>query len=353
MKSTSARKILSALLVICLAVLIVPVFATPAGAETKTYTMHADDLEAFDAGAKADGETLKFGTDDYFTICFSAKTKVDGSNKTFDDGVTATQRIAWGGSTKIADPVINAVKIEPQGSATLKIWWVSGGDGRQITIYKADGSELVSTTVESVKNSLYISTLEIPEGGTYYVGNTGGSNYFFQLQVTEEVAAKAPDTVAQTVSGGDLKAADLAADVEGNMLVDAGFSFYQYKQRTDPNGDGKYNDGAEIADKTQLDAFTVYESGSTDGYAVFAAGQFMNGTSQWNIQHTVTVANDKLVPLTNDSYYVVDLDMATASEMIEGLSLSLCNRNASGGEFPFGNVKFANFVKLTNEWTKN
>ena len=57
MKSTSARKILSALLVICLAVLIVPVFATPAGAETKTYTMHADDLEAFAAGAKADGET--------------------------------------------------------------------------------------------------------------------------------------------------------------------------------------------------------------------------------------------------------------------------------------------------------
>ncbi|MBQ8167345.1 MAG: hypothetical protein IJZ96_09975, partial [Lachnospiraceae bacterium] len=50
------------------------------------------DLTAMAAGAKADGDTEKAGTDDYFTVIYSASTKVDGSNKTFDDGYTASQR---------------------------------------------------------------------------------------------------------------------------------------------------------------------------------------------------------------------------------------------------------------------
>ena len=67
MKSTSARKILSALLVICLAVLIVPVFATPAGAEAKTNTLNADDLQAFGTATKT-VQTLGKSNDDLVII---------------------------------------------------------------------------------------------------------------------------------------------------------------------------------------------------------------------------------------------------------------------------------------------
>lgn len=215
MKSTSLRKILSALLVLCLAVLIVPVLVTPAGAEAKTYTMKANDLEAFAAGAKADGETLEFGTDNYFTLCFSSKTKVEEKEeKTFEDGVSYTKRIAWSGSTKIEDPVLNAVMIKPTSAATVNIWWVAGDVGRQIAIYNTDGSVLTQTAVENVKNGLYISTLEIPEGGTYYVGNTGGSNYFCQLEVTEAGGATTPDGPGEEPAPTEIKyTLDTTADL--------------------------------------------------------------------------------------------------------------------------------------------
>lgn len=56
------------------------------------------DLTAFAQGSKVDGDTEKAGTEDYFTLIYSAKSKVDGSNKTFDDGYEATQRVNFGGA---------------------------------------------------------------------------------------------------------------------------------------------------------------------------------------------------------------------------------------------------------------
>lgn len=62
------------------------------------------DLTAASVGAFADGESAKAGTENYFTMFYSASTKIDGSKKSFDDGYSATQRINFGGTLDTATP---------------------------------------------------------------------------------------------------------------------------------------------------------------------------------------------------------------------------------------------------------
>ncbi|MBE5796983.1 MAG: hypothetical protein E7327_06340 [Clostridiales bacterium] len=78
-----------------------------------------------------------------------------------------------------------------EGAATVKLWWVSGGDGRQFAIYSDAGEVLTKTEVESVKNSLYITELAVEAAGTYYLGVPEGSNYLFKMEVTVTPAGAA------------------------------------------------------------------------------------------------------------------------------------------------------------------
>ena len=154
-----------------------------AGGETKeevTYVLDATtDLAAMDAGAKADGDTQVVA--DFFTIHYSAKTKIDSSKKNFDDGYSATQRINFGAKTNTSN-MNNSIEFTVTDAAKVTIWWVSNGDGRQTVIFNANG-EVVKTTETSAKNSLYIDSFEL-EAGTYYIGTAdGGSNYTFKVEV--------------------------------------------------------------------------------------------------------------------------------------------------------------------------
>ncbi len=139
------------------------------------------DLAPMSQGAKQDGDTDEVKG---FTIHYSAKTKIDGSDKEFDDGYTATQRLNFGGKTQPGKGMINSVRFTAQGPATVRIWWVSGGDGRQFALYNAEGVVLEKTSVNSAKNALFISDFQLTEGGTYYLGVPDGSNYLFKIQVT-------------------------------------------------------------------------------------------------------------------------------------------------------------------------
>ena len=56
--------------------------------ENNQFIFESSTLETFAAGAKADGEMEKVGTDDYFTIIYSVKSKVDTSTKTWADEYT-------------------------------------------------------------------------------------------------------------------------------------------------------------------------------------------------------------------------------------------------------------------------
>ncbi len=195
------------LLSVLLSCLLVPALAE------NVHTLDATaDLPAMAQGEKADGDSQTFK--DYFTVMYSAKNKIDGSSKTFDDGYTATQRLNFGGKTDPKKGMINSVRFATEGAAAVKIWWVSGGDGRQFALYSDAGEVLVKTEVESVKNSLYISELAVDAAGTYYLGVPEGSNYLFKLEITE-AAAEAPAAEAAPSEHTFDATADLAAMAQG------------------------------------------------------------------------------------------------------------------------------------------
>ncbi len=156
--------------------------AAPAGEATEHIFDATADLTAMAQGTKSDGDTDL--VNDYFTIHYSEKTKIDGSSKSFDDGYTATQRLNFGGKTQPGKGMINSVKFTVDGPATVRIWWVSGGDTRQFALYDGDGVILQRTEVDSVKNALYISDFKLDAAGSYYLGVPDGSNYLFKIQVT-------------------------------------------------------------------------------------------------------------------------------------------------------------------------
>lgn len=152
-----------------------------AAATATTYTFDAPkEITKFDAGAKKDGESQKFG--DIFTVYYSAKSKIDGTPKTFDDGYTGDVRLNFGGGIDVATPK-NTVAIKADGKGTLKLWWGSNGDTRPVVLKNAAG-DIVSQTETFPKNSLAISTIDIPAAGTYYVGSDGGASYLYKFEVT-------------------------------------------------------------------------------------------------------------------------------------------------------------------------
>ena len=186
MKAKFNHRLLAVIIALLMVVQLVPTALLVSATEENVHVLDATaDLTAMAAGDKADGDTEVIA--DYFTITYSAKTKIDGSEKTFDDGYTATQRLNFGGKTNTSG-MLNTVKFTTAAAATVKIWWVSGGDGRSFAIYDEAGQILMNTTDESIKNSLYISELKLETAGTYYLGVPEGSNYLFKLEVTEEAA---------------------------------------------------------------------------------------------------------------------------------------------------------------------
>ena len=187
MKLRTTRRTVAALLALVMILLALPTGIRRAQAAEVTYTLDAtDDLTSFAQGDKADGDNEDVGTDGYFTVFYSAKTKVDGSSKTFEDGYAASQRLNFGGKSSFGDPMKNVVKFATSAPAAVKIWWVSGGDGREMAIWDASGNVAAATdAAASVKNSLYIDTLTLDTSGTYYLALPTGSNYLFKLQVTE------------------------------------------------------------------------------------------------------------------------------------------------------------------------
>ncbi len=180
-------------------------------ATSTEYDLQTKDLTAFAQGAKADGASEKAGTDEYFTVIYSAKSKVDSSSKTWEDGYSSGQRINFGGTVSTA---MNAVSFTTQGPATVDIWWAAGDAGRQMGIISTSGEDVAVTDVASTKNTAYKSTLEVSDAGTYYLGSKGGNNYLFRIYVTETAGApEKPDR-------GDW--ADVPAPFISDVQVDGG-----------------------------------------------------------------------------------------------------------------------------------
>ena len=184
----------------------------------KTYVLDAQTLTAFAAGTKADGDTELVA--DFFTIYYSAKTKIDTTkNKTWSDGYTFAEglRINWGGATAIGETTKNAIEIVVDGTATVKVWWICGGDGREIGIYNENGTLVVSSETNDVfaesegvgagKNGVYLSELSLDASGKYYIGTDctkatkDGGNYICKVEVTVTPAEGGSNTPALNGQG--------------------------------------------------------------------------------------------------------------------------------------------------------
>ena len=204
-----------------------------------SYVLESRDLEAFAAGAKKDGDTTNAA--DFFTIIWSAKSKIDGSEKTWDDGYTSAQRINFGGGAAINK---NSVKFTTAGAATVKIWWVAGDANRQMTILDSNGTSVAATSGETVKNSAYLSELEITEAGTYYLGGSGSNNYIFKIEVI-------PAAQTYTLESKDLEAFAAGAKKDGDTTNVADFFtiIWSAKSKVDTSNktwDDGYTSGQRI-----------------------------------------------------------------------------------------------------------
>ncbi len=199
MKNTS--KILALVLVVMTVIMSLSAISASAAVETKTYVFEASELGASAAGTWIDGQEVPAGTDDFFTLIMSAKTVVDSSNKKFEDDYSASLR--WnlkGKSTK----EINLIKFTTEGPATFKIWWVSGGSGRNFEIWDSSKEKTVATIENSLaSNTLAISEVNITSAGTYYFASPVNSNYIFKVEISVQV-----ETCSHT--GGTATCKDLA-----------------------------------------------------------------------------------------------------------------------------------------------
>lgn len=163
----------------------VAVSAQDAAGDAEQYVLDAADLAQFTNGAKKDGEEQSAGTDDYFTILWSSKSKVDGSKKSFEDGTAFTQRINLGGKLDVTNNK-NGVSFKTTGAAEVKVYWVEGGDdNRQMALLTGSGTVVAKTEETLAKNAACISALKVTDAGTYYLGGLENNNYIFKVIVTE------------------------------------------------------------------------------------------------------------------------------------------------------------------------
>ena len=152
--------------------------------EDEKYVLDMGMLPTFVKGDKYTGETEMFYY--YFTFHYTANSRLESNYKDFDDGFYGSQRYYFGGTTEIyGDGTAKcAISVDLPSAAIVKIWWVAGGDGRQVAVYDGYGNIVSESTENSIKNERYISELYVPESGYYYIGNVLNQNYWYKVEIT-------------------------------------------------------------------------------------------------------------------------------------------------------------------------
>ena len=270
------KRILSAILVLVMLAAMLPVFPTQVRAEENTYVLDATaDLAPMSAGTKQDGDFDTVGTDGYFTLIYAAKTKIDGSDKTFDDGYTASQRINFQSETNVEKGMVPAISFTTSAAATIKFWWVQGGeDNRQFALYNSTG-EIIAKTEETLsKNALCISELSVDAAGTYYLGVPDGSNYLFKLEVKEKAAQ--PTIITNTLDAtADLAPMSAGTKQDGDfdtVGTDGYFTLiYAAKTKID-SSEKTFDDGYTASQRINFQSKTNVEKGMVPAISFTTTG---------------------------------------------------------------------------------
>ena len=281
----------------------------------KVLTLNAANIEAFDPGAKADGETETAGTDKFFTIIYSVKSKVEVKSKKFADDFEGTKRINFGGGAKTS---ANSIKFTTScDNAELNVWWAAGADGRQMAVLNSEGEKKYASSEESKKDSAYITSFTLEKAGTYYLGGDGNNNYIFKVEVTEgakevtradwsSVSAPVIESVALNESNANkidvkvnaLIGADGGDSLTVTMYDEGGLAKETQKSSAEkesfdfsftPDISGKYYFVASLSrdDDTETEAKTSAKSEQFDFTLPLTAPQFKNAVNKGN--GTVTV----------------------------------------------------------------
>ena len=176
------------------------------------------DMDLADKGSLREGQEVINGD---FTLISHSNSAIEEKAVTFEDGYVSTKRLSLGGSLSLSKA---AIKFTTVAEADVTVYWMSGGDGREIKIIDENGQEAAITSESSVKNTAYISELTLDEAGTYYLGSSSSSNYIFKIVVKEEV----PQAPTLTLDIGDMDLADKGSLTAGQEVVCGDFTLISH-----------------------------------------------------------------------------------------------------------------------------
>ncbi len=353
-----------------------PDYVAPEEPKKVTYVFNANDLADFD-GDKAKGEEMAVGTDGFFTLIFSTNSKTQTDDKTFDDGESFTKRLSFNGNTKIDGGYFTrTIKFTTNGPATITIWWNSGGNDRQIELFTWDGEGdpvLVTATTESVKSTLYITTFEIEAAGTYYLGHTGGTNYFYKVALTQD--APAEDTHEHTFVEGKCECGEedpnyvpahknslVVGDtnkivVSGETLNDNGLPIEWVPFVADEKAHYEFiGDNGALAFIFAADGSFISATGAADleaGTYLICVGNGLVG------EFNVAVTKSEIVipeePEHKNALVVGDNKFIVTDEILAGFIEYITFVAAEDGKYTFTASEGSNFVffAYTDAWTEN
>lgn len=146
------------------------------------YVLDAAELATFGADTKKDGAEETAGTDKYFTIHYSAGTKVEAKEKEFTDGYKSVNRINFAGAVKKTQ---NSISFTTTGKAKVKVYWGAADANREMAIINDYGKKIAVTEVKPAKDQLCCWEVTLEDAGTYYLGGSEKKNYIFRVEVTE------------------------------------------------------------------------------------------------------------------------------------------------------------------------
>ena len=343
------------------------------------YTFESSDLTAFAAGAKGDGETEKAGTDEYFTLVYSAKSKVDSSAKTWDDGYASSQRLNFGGKVSTEK---NAIKFTTSSDeAQVEIWWVQGGDdNREMAVIDENGAVAAITSGTYTKNSPYYSKLKLEKSGTYYLGGSTNNNNIYKVVVTDgeqeeviradwsSVSTPVIESVALNESDSnkiDVKVNALIGTDGGDSLTvimydEGGITKETLKSSAEkesfdfsftPELSGKYYFVATLAREDETDVKTSGESDKYEFTLPLTAPQFKNAVNKGS--GTVTVKFYSVKEATEYTLLAIDTENESSEVKATYTPEEVVTNTSTEYEYTFKNLTVGHEYKLVLSAKRN
>ena len=165
------------------------------------YILDAAELSTFGENTKTNGAEEMVGTGKYFTIHYSAGTKVEAKEKEFTDGYKSVNRINFAGAVKETQ---NSISFTTTGKAKVKVYWGAADANREMAIINDSGEKIAVTEEKPAKDQLCCWEVTLENAGTYYLGGSEKKNYIFRLEVTEGEQEEISRTDWSTVAAPEI-----------------------------------------------------------------------------------------------------------------------------------------------------